>query len=200
LSHAHLESPHLWGYLERWLPTAPARLVDVGCGAGETTRRLARLGYEALGIDPEAPEEVGFRRIGLEQLEPGKSFDAALAIRSLHHVHDLAAGVEALAAALRPAARLVVFEYAIEEVDERAERWNAERALPLPTTPAKAPEVTPLAEVRRALEQRFAQLDATPAPYLALEAGRADLEEAELEAIASGRLAAAGCRLAYEMA
>ena len=199
MSHAHLVSPALWAYLERWLPPAPARVVDVGCGAGESTRRLSELGYETLGIDPDAPAGPGFVRAGLEQLEPEPAFDAAVASRSLHHVHDLPAGIEALARALRPGARLVVFEYAIEAVDERAEGWNAERGLPRPTTTAAAPEVTPLSGVRRALERQFAELDAEPCAYLALEAGRADLEDSELEAISSGELAPAGYRLAYEL-
>jgi SAM-dependent methyltransferase len=199
VSHAHLESPELWAYLERWLPNPPARVVDVGCGAGESTWRLADNGYATLGIDPEAPDAPGFRRAGLEQLVPPPVFDAAVAIRSLHHVHDLRAGVEALARALRPGARLVVFEFAIEAVDERAERWCAEHGLARPTTAAAAPEVTPLAEIRAALEPRFRELDAERVPYLAREARRLDLEPGEREEIASGRLAAAGARLAYEL-
>jgi SAM-dependent methyltransferase len=198
-SHMHLESAELWDYLVRWLPAPPATLVDIGCGAGESTWRLADSGYSALGIDPDAPEAPGFRRIGLEQLEPQPQFDAAVAIRSLHHVHDLRAGVDALAGALRPGGRLVVFEFAIEAVDDRAERWCAEHGLARPTTAASAPEVTPLAEVRSALGRRFRELDAEPAPYLAKEAGRADLEADELEEISAGRLAPAGARLAYEL-
>ncbi len=200
VSQAHLESAELWAYLERWLPTPPASVVDIGCGAGESTWRLADSGYATLGIDPDAPPGApGFRRIGLEQLESHCAFDAAVAIRSLHHVHDLHAGLDALAAALRPGARLVVFEFAVEAVDERAERWCAEHGLARPTTAASAPEVKPLAEVRAALERRFRELDAERVPYLAKEAGRPDLEAAELEEISSGRLAAAGARLAYEL-
>jgi SAM-dependent methyltransferase len=199
VSHAHLESAELWAYLERWLPASPASIVDIGCGAGESTWRLADSGYAALGIDPDAPRAPGFRRIGLERLEQHHAFDAAVAIRSLHHVHDLQAGIDALAAALRPGARLVVFEFAIEAVDERAERWCAEHGLRRPTTAASAPEVTPLAAVRAALERRFRELDAERVPYLAKEAGRADFEAVELEEISSGRLAAAGVRLAYDL-
>jgi SAM-dependent methyltransferase len=199
VSNAHLESPELWSWFERWLPAPPASVVDVGCGAGQSTRRLAGLGYETLGIDPDAPDEPGFLRIGLEQLDPPPAFDAAVASRSLHHVHELPAGVDALAAALRPGGRLVVFEYAIEAVDDRAVDWNAERGLPRPTTAAAEPDVTPLTEVRRELERRFRELDAEPVPYLAREAGRPDLEATELEAISSGALGAAGCRLAYEL-
>jgi SAM-dependent methyltransferase len=198
MTRAHLGSPELWTYLRRWLPAPPARLLDVGCGGGESTRRLGELGFRPLGIDPEAPDEPGFRRAGIEDLEPAPEFEAAVAIRSLHHVHDLAAGVDALAGALRPGARLVVFEFAIEAVDERAERWNAEQGLPRPTTAASEPGVTPLAEVRRALEPRFRELDEEPVPYLSREAGRPDLEARELDEISAGRLAAAGSRLAYE--
>jgi SAM-dependent methyltransferase len=199
VSHTHLESAELWAYLERWLPTPPARVVDIGCGSGKSTWRLADSGYATLGIDPDAPEAPGFRRIGLERLDPHCAFDAAVAIRSLHHVHDLHAGVDALAAAPQPGSRLVVFEFAIEAVDERAERWCAEHGLARPTTVASAPEVTPLAEVRAALERRFRELDAERVPYLAKEAGRADLEAVELEQISRGRLAPAGARLAYEL-
>jgi SAM-dependent methyltransferase len=199
VSRAHLGSAELWVYLERWLPEPPASLVDIGCGAGESTWRLADSGYSALGIDPDAPEAPGFRRIGLEQLDSQPSFDGAVAIRSLHHVHDLRAGVDALAGALRPGARLVVFEFAIEAVDERAVRWCAEHGLGGPTTTTSAPEVTPLTEVRAALGRQFRQLDAEPVPYLAREAGRTDLEAVERDDIAAGRLAAAGARLAYEL-
>jgi SAM-dependent methyltransferase len=198
VTHAHLDSPELWSHFERWLPAPPASVVDVGCGAGQSTRRLTELGYQALGIDPDAPAERGFVRAGLAELEPTPAFDAAVAIRSLHHVHDLPAGVDALAGALRPGGRLVVFEFAIEAVDERAERWNAANGLARPTTAASEPDVVPLIEVRGALERRFRELDARPAPYLAREAGRPGLEAAELEQISSGGLAAAGCRLAYE--
>jgi SAM-dependent methyltransferase len=199
VSQAHLRSAELWAYLARWLPEPPASVVDIGCGTGESTWRLADSGYSALGIDPDAPETPGFRRIGLEQLDSQPKFDAAVAIRSLHHVHDLRAGVDALAGALLPGARLLVFEFAIEAVDDRAVRWSAEHDLPGPTTTASAPEVTPLAEVRAALGRRFRELDAERVPYLAREAGRTELEAVELEDISSGRLAAAGARLAYEL-
>ena len=125
-------------------------------------------------------------------------FDAAIAIRSLHHVHDLEAGVDALADALRPEARLVVFEFAIEAVDGAALRWCDDNGLRRPPRPESTPDVTPLAAVRIALERRFRPLDETPTPYHALEAGRPDLEPAERREIAAGRLLPAGSRLAYE--
>ena len=170
----------------------------MGCGDGTSTRVLRERGYRALGVDPAAPDEPGFVRAGIEELDLPGEFDAAVAIRSLHHVHDLEAGVDALADALRPEARLVVFEFAIEAVDGAALRWCDDNGLRRPPRPETTPEVTPLAAVRIALERRFRPLDETPTPYHALEAGRPDLESAERSEIAAGRLLPAGSRLVYE--
>jgi hypothetical protein len=92
----------------------------------------------------------------------------------------------------------VVIEYAIEAVDERALRWHEERRLATPVAVHSAHDLAPLAEVREALMRRFRLLADEPAPYLAREAGRPELEPDELAAIAAGKLAAAGARLAFE--
>lgn len=196
---AHLNE-ELWAYLWRWLPAPPGELLDLGCGGGTSTRVLQERGYHALGVDPGAPDEPGFLRARLEELDRPGEFDAAVAIRSLHHVHELERGVDALAEALRPEARLVVFEFAIEAVDGAALRWCDANGLRRPPRPDSTPEVTPLAEVRIALERRFRPLAETAVPYHALEAGRTDLEAAERREIAAGRLLPAGSRLVYERA
>ena len=198
-AHAHL-SDELCAFAERWLPPAPARVLDVGCGDGAGTRMLAERGYEALGLDPSAPEAPGFRRGRLEDLDDPEGFDAAVASRSLHHVDDLDAAVEALAGALRPEARLVVYEFAIEAVDGAALRWCAEHGLKRPPRPQVDTDVIPLAQVRAALEVRFRALAEIPTAYHAREAGRAELEPEERRLIAAGRLLPAGSRLAYERA
>ena len=193
---SHLNE-ELWTYLWLWLPAPPGDVLDVGCGGGTSTRVLRERGYCALGVDPAAPDEPGFLRAGLEELDRTGEFDAAIAIRSLHHVHGLERGVDALADALRPEARLVVFEFAIEAVDGAALRWCDSNGLRRPPRPESARDVTPLAEVRLALERRFRPLAETPVPYHALEAERPDLEAAERAEIAAGRLLPAGSRLAY---
>ncbi|MBU0743109.1 class I SAM-dependent methyltransferase [bacterium] len=38
-------------YLGRWLPPAPARILDAGCGPGHYCAKLADAGYEAVGLD-----------------------------------------------------------------------------------------------------------------------------------------------------
>jgi len=197
LTDAHLND-ELWTFTDRWLAPPPACLLDIGCGDGSSTRRLASTGYDALGLDPVAPDAPGFRRGSLEELdEPGR-FDGAIAFRSLHHVHDLDAAIAALADALRPGARLVVFEFAIEATDGAALRWCDAHSIKRPPRPELEPGVIPLARVRAALEARFQPLAEIPVPYHALEAGRPDLVADERREIAAGRILPAGARLALE--
>jgi 2-polyprenyl-3-methyl-5-hydroxy-6-metoxy-1,4-benzoquinol methylase len=96
-------------YVSEWLPPPPARVLEVGCGDGSLTRLLAADGFEVTGLDPEAPEGQPFVRGSLEDFRMDGSFDAAVAIRSLHHVHDLRRALDSLRAALRPHAPLVLF-------------------------------------------------------------------------------------------
>ena len=197
MTAAHLND-ELWTFADRWLPPPPAWILDVGCGDGRSTRRLAGAGYEVLGLDPVAPDEPGFRRGPLEELDEPGEFDAAVAIRSLHHVHDLDAAVRALAQALRPGSRLVVFEFAIEAVDGPTLRWCDAHSIKRPPRPELEPDVIPLARVRNALEARFRPLAEVPTAYHALEAGRPELEADERREIAADRLLPGGARMAYE--
>ena len=46
----------VWPFVRGWLPDAPARVVEIGCGPlGGFVPRLEQAGYEATGIDPKAP-------------------------------------------------------------------------------------------------------------------------------------------------
>ncbi|MGH2953795.1 MAG: class I SAM-dependent methyltransferase [Solirubrobacterales bacterium] len=198
-------TPDLLGFLAAWLPAPPARLLEIGCGDGALTRELLGRGFRVTAIDPDPPEGEPFVRSTLEEFEAEEPFDAAVAIRSLHHVGDLDAAIASLAAALRPGGRLVMAEFAVENFDEQAVRWleaaglsehldmHFDGVIPL------AEVRRALAEVRRALGARFRELAAEPAPYLAREAGREALHEPEREAIASGELKPLGARLAYEL-
>src|SRR5947207_11955489 len=51
------------------LPAAPARVLEVGCGerAG-ITPRLVDAGYDAVAVDPRAPEGERYRRIRFQEL------------------------------------------------------------------------------------------------------------------------------------
>jgi SAM-dependent methyltransferase len=193
-------NPELWAFLSRWLPTPPARVIDVGCGGGALTRRLRGVGFDAVGLDPEAPSGEGFLRLSLEELTATEEFDAAVAIRSLHHLHEPTTAVDRLTAALRPGAPLVVFEFDVAAVDERARRWLAERDLKPVVATEEIPRLVELETVRGLLlGARLQPLLDEPAPYLAAESDRPDLEPEERDAISRGELPATGARLVYEL-
>ncbi|HKC78430.1 MAG TPA: methyltransferase domain-containing protein, partial [Gaiellaceae bacterium] len=73
------------------LPAPPARILEIGAGDGELAQALRADGYDVLAIDPDprGPDVRGVPLIDLD--EPAASFDAALAVTSLHHVEPLEA-------------------------------------------------------------------------------------------------------------
>jgi 2-polyprenyl-3-methyl-5-hydroxy-6-metoxy-1,4-benzoquinol methylase len=184
-------------FIERWLPAAPARVLEVGCGDGSLTHHLSSAGFEAAGIDPHAPTGDCFQRVTVEDFRAPQPFDAAVAVRSLHHVADLERAVVSLHSVLRPGGRLVLSEFAVEHLDDQARRWLAEHGL-AGAFDHDYSDVIPLGELERVLARRFRLLLREPVPYLAPELGREDLEELERDAIAQGRLRPVGIRLAYE--
>jgi hypothetical protein len=53
-----------WPFIREQLPRPPATVVELGCGeAGGHIAALLDAGYDALGVDPEAPLRPGCRRI-----------------------------------------------------------------------------------------------------------------------------------------
>ncbi|MQA75120.1 MAG: methyltransferase domain-containing protein [Solirubrobacterales bacterium] len=190
-------TPDLLEFIRTWLPAPPASVIEVGCGDGRLTAHLRERGHRVIGIDPEAPEGAPFIATTLERFRTDDPFDAAVAIRSLHHVGDLPAAIDSLHAALRPRGRLVMLEFAVENVDDAARRWQAEVGLP-ETRTANMHDVIALTEVRGALGRRFRELAFEPGPYLAREAEREDLLGRELAAIEAGELRPVGARLAFD--
>ena len=96
-------------------PRAGERVLDIGCGAGATTRALAELGCEALGVDVSAPllgaaerQGGGARYLladaGADPL-PGP-FDAAISRFGVMFFEDPVAAFAHIRAALRPGGRL----------------------------------------------------------------------------------------------
>jgi SAM-dependent methyltransferase len=109
------------------LPAPPARVIEVGAGSGELAAALAERGYDVLAIDP-ASDGPPVLPVALHELDaPAASFDAAVAVVSLHHVEPLDESCRRLAELLRPRGTLVVDEFDVERYDERAARWWLER-------------------------------------------------------------------------
>ncbi len=140
-----------WPFVLTHLPAAPARVVEIGCGPlGGFVPMLEWAGYQATGIDPEAPAGSSHRQVEFESYEAPGPVDAIVASASLHHVADLAVVLDQVKALLVPDGRLVIVEWAHERFDEAAARWCFAR-LPEPgehhsRLPESGNDHTPLPE------------------------------------------------------
>jgi SAM-dependent methyltransferase len=113
-----------WPLVRAQLPDPPARVIEIGCGeAGGHIPALLAAGYQAVGIDPDAPAGPDYRGIPFEQYRPGEPVDAVLASLSLHHMADLGEALDQVAGALRPGGTLVVIEWGWDTLDEATARW-----------------------------------------------------------------------------
>lgn len=111
------------------MPAPPARVLEIGCGrlGGFVPDLLRVAGFQAVGVDPEAPEEPGYSRVEFERYEGGERVDAIVACASLHHVVDLGDVLEKARAMLAPDGPLVMVEWSSERFDEATARWCFER-------------------------------------------------------------------------
>ena len=80
-------------------------------------------GYQATGVDPEAPLGSSYRQVEFERYAVPGQLDAIVACTSLHHVADLPAVLDWAAQALVPGGRAVIVEWARERFDEATARW-----------------------------------------------------------------------------
>jgi SAM-dependent methyltransferase len=96
------------------LPPPPARLLDIGCGTGWTSRFFARRGYAVSGIDISADMihharlaaqrenvDVVFQACDYEEVEFFEEFDCAVFFDSLHHAVDEQKAVDMACRALK---------------------------------------------------------------------------------------------------
>jgi SAM-dependent methyltransferase len=118
----------LWPLVCTRLPSPPARVLDLGCGPlGGFVPFLRSSGYDAVGVDPEAPRGAHYHRIEFERVELPQPFDAAIASTSLHHVNDPSEVIDRLTRILASRGALVVVEWAWEQFDEGTAAWCFER-------------------------------------------------------------------------
>jgi ubiquinone/menaquinone biosynthesis C-methylase UbiE len=148
----------------RFLETDPIRradrVLDIGCGCGQSTRDAARLAYEgsALGVDlssamlavarrratTEAVTNVEFRRADAQvyAFDPG-IFDIVISRFGVMFFEDRAAAFANIAAALRPGGRLAVLAWQDVSKNEWImtvrETLAAGRDLPMPSVGAPGP-------------------------------------------------------------
>jgi PhnB protein len=186
------------------LPPPPARVLEVGAGDGELAAALASAGYEVVAIDP-VPAGTNVRACALHALdEPAASFDAAIAIVSLHHVDPLAGSLRRLAEVLKPAATVLVDEFDVAAFDVSAAAWWLERQHALSAKDAATAEelvdehrahLHPLHRIAAALEARFhVGLPVRGAYLYRWDLGESFRKEEE-NSIARAQIPAVGARL-----
>jgi SAM-dependent methyltransferase len=186
------------------LPEPPARVLEVGAGAGRLSRALRGVGYDVLAIDPE-PSSADVRAVALCDLdEPAGSFAAAVAIVSLHHVDPLEESCRRLGELVEPGGSLVVDEFDVGTFDLGAAAWwldqRAAFGEPQPQTAEELvaehrEHLHPLERILAALEPDFELGPPLRGAWLHSWNLGDSLRAVEEEAIARGQLRATGARL-----
>jgi SAM-dependent methyltransferase len=182
------------------LGDSPRRVLEIGCGEGKLALALAAAGHDVVAIESRSTRRQGLPAGDLEEFKSSARFDAVVASLSLHHIADLEAAVDTVAALLVPEGSFIVTEFAWERLDGRAAGWAAER---LGDVDAPAVEAQWEREHRglhtgravlAALERRFGRLRFDWVPYIARMLRQPDREADEARAIAAGTLAPVGFR------
>ena len=213
-----------WPFVREQLPKPPARIVELGCGeSGGHVAALLNAGYDAVGVDPEAPQRPGYRRMAFEDYVPDAQLDGVIASLSLHHVADPGIVLDHVCEVLAPGGSLVVIEWISECMDEATARWCFHHQVRDPTQPGAwladlGSEWTESAlswdafcrgwlarhglhsasTIRRALDDRFVTTHDSSGPYYFPDLLDADpnVEQAAIDAgtIKAGCLRYAGLR------
>jgi len=194
--------PGVLAFARGALPDPPARVLEIGAGDGALAGALRDAGYEVTAIDPKAQDGTGVEQRAL--LEQSGTFDAAVAIVSLHHVEPLAESCAHLASLLVPGGTLVVDELDVGRYDERVTTWwlHQRRAAghedhhdAASILDGMRGHIHPLDAVREALAPHFALGEPVRGPYLHRWHLPPGLREIEERLIGEGRLPATGARM-----
>jgi len=123
----------VWPFVRGWLPAPPAAVVEIGCGPlGGFVPMLRAAGYDATGVDPEAPDGPGYHQVEFERYQMPGPAAAVVACTSLHHVADVGEVLGLAGAALAGGGTIVVVEWARERFDDATAQWCFDR-LPGPS-------------------------------------------------------------------
>lgn len=112
--HARFVSD-LGGEILGWLaPAEGERVLDLGCGDGRLTKRIADAGATVIGVDMSANLLAAARDLGLDVREMDgqaltfhSEFDAVFSNAALHWMRDAEAVVAGVRRALKPGGRFV---------------------------------------------------------------------------------------------
>ena len=100
--------------LELLAPSPGERILDLGCGDGALTRKLADSGCDVVGVDASAPQVLAARRLGLdarvadgERLAFEAEFDAVFSNAAIHWMKRADDAIAGVWRALKPGGRFV---------------------------------------------------------------------------------------------
>lgn len=204
----------LWPTVQSYLPSPGTVIAELGCGPlGGFVPKLLAAGYDAVGIDPVAPDGDDYRQVEFERGELPPRLDAVIACTSLHHVGEPGEVLDTIVRGLAPEGLIVVVEWDWEGFDEAAARWCFERLDSSETSSwlhhhrgewmqSGQPWETyfrgwvehhglhPATQLMRELDQRFERVVLRRGPYYFSELAETS-EADELGAIESGLIPAA---------
>ncbi len=130
--------------IDRLLLLRPGqRVLEVGCGQGHLTIRLAERGIDVVGIDanPTAPEVSGSDRVLYMRAEdldfPDGEFDAVVSVHAIEHIPPLEQAASEMARVLKPGGQ-AIFIYPAEPIQGL---YAVPTSVILHGTPFKAREV-----------------------------------------------------------
>src|SRR3954466_7696240 len=119
-----MASVDLRAFVRANLPEPPARVLEIGAGAGGLARALRAAGYDVLALDPRSDGDDDVRPVALVDLdEPAGSFAAAVAVVSLHHVDPLEESCRLPGELVGRGGPVVVEEFAVGPFDLGAAAW-----------------------------------------------------------------------------
>jgi SAM-dependent methyltransferase len=203
VSEGQTLDPSLLGFVFDALPRAPVRVLEVGAGDGALAEAIAAAGYEVVAIDPASGAD-NVRPVPLHELsEPPDSFDAAVAVLSMHHVEPLPESCRRLAGVIRPGGTLVLDEFDVERFDTAAARWWLDQH-ELGSEGERRPEAIvedlrhhchSFSELLAVLEEWFELTQPIRGPYLYRWKLSPEVRDVEERLIAAGRLAETGVRV-----
>src|SRR5436305_1035520 len=105
------------GLLELLDPKPGERVLDVGCGTGHLTQKIADAGAQVVGVDASAAmidearrnfPDLKFELADATAMRFAEPFDAVFSNAALHWVKPPAAAVARMWEALRPGGRVVI--------------------------------------------------------------------------------------------
>jgi SAM-dependent methyltransferase len=146
--------------VELLAPRAGERILDLGCGDGVLTAKLASMGCHVIGVDASAPQIEAARKLGLdarvmngEALDFDSEFDAVFSNAALHWMSHPAEVIAGVRRALKPRGRFVaefgghgcvakIREALVEALDRRGIKGKAASPWYFPTVEDYSQQLT----------------------------------------------------------